>query len=315
MDPEVLEIAFDSYPDVKIVIMNHPYGFPGQVRAVKRICEKHGALLIEDASESLGARIDCRDGGKCSLAGSVGDYGILDFGAGRIIAGSSGGMLLTNDYYSYRKAQYWSSNSRAAVPWQQHEELGYDYRMGGVVAGIIRSQLKRLDERLEKKKQIYEKYREKLEGGFMYMNPIGEGAGPNYQVSCVTCDSNIQFMETRSERRYTYTDQHGTASPMEIYDALEAFGAESRPVYKPMSMQPVFWNHDQISLDGSKWGYGEFYNDLFWIRSNVAKQCFDSGLCLPSDIRMTEEEQERVSDIVLACFNKVDLDRGMWVKK
>ena len=307
MDPEVLELAFKRYPDVKIVVMNHPYGFPGQIRTVKEICKKHGALLIEDASESLGARVNCINGGKGALTGSVGDYGILDFGSGRIVTGFAGGMLLTNDYYSYRKAKYWASNSAAAVPWNQYEELGYNYGMSGVAASIIRSQFKHLDEYIERKKEIYKKYHEKLDGELMYMNPIGEGTEPNYWISCAVCDSNIQFMETRSERCYTYTDQHGTASPMEVYDALNAFGKESRPVYKPMSMQPIFRNCDQVTLDGCRRSYGEFYDDGFWIRCNVAKWCFESGLCLPSDIRMTGEEQDRIIDIVLACFNKLDM--------
>lgn len=313
MDPEVLEIAFRRYPDVKIVIMNHPYGFPGQVKTVKRICEKHGALLIEDASESFGARVDCADGKKESLTGSIGDYGVLDFSEDRIITGSTGGMLLTNDCYSYRKVRHWTLGSMAAAPWYQHEELGYNYRMNGIAAGIISSQFKHIDEHIKRKKEIYEKYCDRLEGGLMYMNPVGEDTKPNYWISCVTCDSNIQFMETRSERCYTYTDQHGTASPMEIYDALEAFGAQSRPVYKPMSMQPVFRNYDQVTLDGCRRGYETLYNDLFWDRCDVAKEKFNRCLCLPSDIRMTDEEQERVIDIVYACFDKEDLDRRIWV--
>ena len=141
------------------------------------------------------------------------------------------------------------------------------------------------------------------------MNPVGEGAEPNYWISCMTCESNIQFKETRSGRDYTYTDQHGTASPMEIFDALAAFGAQSSPVYKPLSLYQDFRNYDQISLDGSRRSWG-FDDDSFWVRSNVSKDCFERGLCLPSDIGMTEEEQERVIDIVFACFCRVDLDRG-----
>ena len=312
MDPEVLEMAFGRYPNVKIVIMSHPYGFPSQVQTIKAICEKHGALLIEDASESLGARVDCGDKGEGSFTGAIGDYGVLDFGEGRIITGSTGGMLLTNDDYSYRKAQYWALGSCARAPWHQHEELGYNYRMGGLAAGMIRSHLKYLDRHIGRKREIYEKYRAGLGEELMYMNPIGEKTKPNYWISCVACDSNIQFMESRSERSYTYTDQHGTASPMEIYDALKAFGAESMPAYKPMSMQPIFRNNDQITLDGCRRRYEEFYNDLFWTRSNVAKQCFENCLCLPSDIRMTGEEQDCIIDIIQACFNKVDLDRRIW---
>lgn len=119
----------------------------------------------------------------------------------------------------------------------------------------------------------------------------------------MTCESNIQFQETRSEREYTYTNQHGTASPMEIYDALEAFNVESRPVYKPMSMQPVFREFDQITLDGSKREYAEFDREEFWVRCDVAKDCFERGLCLPSDIKMTEGEQERIIEIVRSCFD------------
>lgn len=134
------------------------------------------------------------------------------------------------------------------------------------------------------------------------------GTEPNYWIPCMTCDSCIQLQETRSGGDYSYTDQHGTASPMEIYDALAAFGAQSSPVYRPLSLYPAYRNYDQISLDGSRRAW-RFEDDGFWIRSNVSKDCFDRGLCLPSDIRMTEEEQDRVIDIVFACFSRMDLDR------
>lgn len=297
MDPEVLEIAFQRYPDVKLVIMNHAYGFPGQIRKVKEICEDYGALLIEDASDSLGARINGKQ------TGSFGDYGILSFGSDKIITGSVGGMLLTDDVYGTKKARSRASHSRASAPWHQHEELGNDSLMSDIVAGLILGQFRHLDEHIEKKRAIYERYLEKLDGDIMYMNPVGEGTEPNYWISCMTCESSIQFRETRSERDYTYTSQHGTASPMEIYDALDAFNVESSPVYKPMSMQPVFQNYDQITLDGSKREYPEFDQDGFWIRCDVARYNFDRGLCLPSDIKMTEEEQDRIIEIVRSCFD------------
>lgn len=302
MDPEVLEIAFQNYQDVKLVIMNHAYGFPGQIKEVKRICREHGALLIEDALESIGAKIDGRQ------TGSFGDYGILDFGKDRIITGSSGGMLLVDDGYSYQKAKSWTLSSGVASAYAQYMESGNSCMMSDVVAGVARSQLQHLGEHIEKKKAIYDRYLEKFDGDIISMNPVGEGTTPNYWISCMTCDSNIQFRETRSGQDYTYTDQHGTASPMEVYDALAAFGAQSSPVYMPLSLYPAFKGYDQVSLDGSRrsWGYGD---DGFWVRSNVSKSCFDRGLCLPSDIGMTKEEQDRVIDIVLACFSKVDLDR------
>ncbi len=297
MDPEVLEIAFERYPDVKLVMMNHAYGFPGQIMKIKEICKSHGALLIEDASESLGAKINGKQ------TGSFGDYGILSFGSEKIITGSVGGMLLTDDSYSSKKVRSLASHSRAAAPWYQHEEPGYDYLMSDIVAGLILGQFKYLDEHIAKKQVIYERYLEKLDGDIMYMNPVGKGTAPNYWISCITCESNIQFKETRSEWDYTYTGQHGTAAPMEIYDALEAFNVESSPVYKPMSMQPIFQNYDQITLDGSKREYPEFDKDDFWVRCDVARYNFNSGLCLPSDIKMTREEQDRIIDIVWSCFD------------
>lgn len=302
MDPEILEIAFQKYQDVKLVIMNHAYGVPGQIKEVKRICGEHGALLIEDASESIGAKI----GGE--QTGSFGDYGILDFGKDKIITGSCGGVLLTNDIRGCQKVKSWAAYSKTGSFYSQYKEIGSSYMMSDVVAGVVRGQFPYLKEHIAKKKAIYRRYLEKFDGNFISMNPVREGTEPNYWISCMTCDSNIQFQETRSGCKYTYTDQHGTASPMEIYDALAAFGAQSSPVYMPLCFYPAYQNYDQISLDGSRRSW-RFSDDGFWVRSNVSKDCFDRGLCLPSDIGMTEEEQERVVDIVFACFNKVDLDR------
>lgn len=345
MDPEVLELAFGKYPEVKLVIMNHAYGFPGQIAEIRRICDEHGALLIECAGESFGACVrteSCGQGigrtgsgaeGGPGLAGSktetgeevigktetrrteeessegvwkktgtFGDYGILDFGRDRIIPGSSGGALLARDFYASEKASYWAEGAMAAAPWNQHEELGYRYGMDDLAAAVLRGQLKHIEEHITKKKAIYERYLNNLDDDLVCMIPEGEGTQPNYWMPCMTCESNIQFMETRSERQYTYTAQHGTAAPMEIYDALMAFGAESRPVYKPMSMQPLFRNYEHFTLDGAWRCYENFRNDSFWVRCDRAKQYFESGLCLPGDIRMTKEEQDKVIEIILACF-------------
>lgn len=308
MDPEVLAIAFDRYPDVKIVIMSHIYGFPGQILKVREICRKNGALLIEDASEGFGATVDGKQ------AGAVGGYGILSFGLDKIITGGCGGMLLTDDAYSAEKAKYWASQAQADVPWGQYEELGYNYVMSDITAAVIRGQLRHLSWHIARKKEIYERYLEKLNGDVIFMNPMGEGTQPNYLLSCMTSESNIAFQETRSGRAYTYTDQHGTAAPMEIYDALQAFGAQSSPVYKPMHMQPVFQNYEQITLDGCLRAYRDFHQDDFWVRCDEGKRIFESGLCLPSDIGMTEEEQDRVIEIVNACFCERMMEREVWLR-
>lgn len=324
MDPEVLELAFGKYPEVKLVIMNHAYGFPGQIAEIRRICDKHGALLVECAGESFGAcvrtesfetgsggndkeaaagrREEESDGGVWKKTGTFGDYGVLDFRRDGIIAGSSGGALLVRDFYASEKAAYWADGARAATPWNQHEELGYRYGMDDLAAAVLRGQLKHIEEHIAKKKAIYERYLDNLDDDLICMIPEGEGTQPNYWMPCITCESNIQFMETRSERQYTYTVRHGTAAPMEIYDVLTAFGAESRPVYKPMSMQPLFRNYEHFTLDGAWRCYENFRRDTFWLRCDRAKQYFESGLCLPGDIRMTEEEQDKVIEIILACF-------------
>ena len=313
MDPQVLELAFQKYPDVKLVILNHPYGFPGQVMEVRKLCFGHGALLIECAGEALGAaywtgqgRPDTTDG-TWGKAGALGDYTVLDFGSDKIV-GPTGGALLTRNCYEAEKARYWASGAKAAVPWNQHEELGCSFLMGELDAASLRGQLLHIDETIEKKKKIYQRYYDGLDGHLAYVIPVEDGTRPNYWMTAMTCESNIQFMETRSDRDYTYQDIHGTAAPMEIYDALMAFHISSRPVYKPMSMQPVFRNNEHFTLDGPWRMYECFYNDTFWLRCDMARQYYESGICLPSDASMTEEEQDRVIDVVLACYNKADMD-------
>lgn len=295
MDPEALELAFDRYPDVKLVIMAHIYGFPGQIRRVREICERHGALLIEDACQSLGAAT----GGK--QTGSFGDYGVLNFGSGSIMTGAGGGMLLIND--SCELAQ------RAS----RYDRTEYGSRMGDMAAAMIRGQMKHLDERIAKKKAIYERYEEYFSEDLMLLNPIGKDTEPNFQTSCMTVESSILFQETRSEQGYEYQSRHGTAAPMEILDALEAFGLKGSPVWKPMHMQPIFRKYDQVTLDGSRveWGrgkHGEAKHEDFWVRSNESADIFQKGLCLPSYVGITEEEQEWVMEIVCSCYS----ERGMW---
>lgn len=365
MDPEVLELAFRKYPDVGIVIMNHVYGFPGRVTEILGICREHGALLIEDCSESLGAEVwtegsgtesslrDSRDTengsrekaaatagrreadaseGLWRKAGSFGDYTVLDFGPGRMITGGAGGMLLTDDRYSAEKALYWAGGAKAAAPWNQYEELGYSYRMGDLTAAAVRGQLMHLAEIMEKKKAIYERYADWLEGDLAAMIPTGEGTRPNYWRSCMTVESSIKFRETRGERDYTYVSQHGTAAPMEICEALNAFygdggcgtgrytwsnnppwnncpSGKCSPLYKPLSLQPLFRNHEAVTLDGCRRSYRHFYEEDYLVRCHRAKEYFESGVCLPSDAGLTEEEQEKTAEIVLACYSRADAGR------
>lgn len=254
MDPDVLEIAFGKYRDVKIVIMTHLYGFPAQAERIKSICEAHGALLIEDARESVGASVNGR------RTGTFGDYGIL-------------------------------SEDKVRMP-------------GDCVL--------RLKECIEKKKRIYERYREWFSEDLMALNPIGKGAEPNFWTPCMTVESSIGFIESRTERGYEYVSQHGTAAPMEIVDALAAFGIEATPVRKPMHMRAHFKDCDQITLDGSRKEYGRDGHRGLFARCNESAEIFRKGICLPADIGMTREEQERVIDIIFACYSKREVDREVW---
>lgn len=351
MDPEVLELAFQKYRDVKIVVLSEPYGFPGDVWKIRQICSEQGALLIECAGDSFGAEYrvnmgepDNKEGepnrkemtayqtaeesesarkgisdskaedstGIWAKAGTLGDYCVLDFGGEKILGGY-GGALLTRDRYSADKAAYWAGGAKVSTPWLQHEELGYSCILGDPDAAFLRGVLAHIDEVIAKKEKIYQKYFEKLDGALAYVIPVAEGTKPNYFMTAMTCESNIQFMETRNDRNYTYQDIHGTAAPMEIYDALQAFGAECAPVCKPMSMQPVYRNNEHFTLDGPWRMYESFRNDTFWLRCDMARQYYESGIVLPSDVGMTPEEQDKVIDIIYACYDKAEMDRMVWV--
>lgn len=285
MDPEVLETAFGRYPDVKIVMLAHLYGFPGQAGKIKEICERHGALLIEDACESLGTKIQGKP------VGGFGDYGVLSFHDEEVMPGIEGGMLLANEC-----PEVWKVRNR----------------MGEAAAGIIRSRLRHLEEYINKKKAIYERYEKRFSEDLMMLNPIGERTEPSYRTPCMTVESSIGFIETRSERDYEYISQHGTAAPMEILEALAAFGAAGKPVWKPLHMQPLFKGCDQITLDGSKKEYESSGHSDFFVRCNESGDIFRKGICLPTDVRMTEEEQDRVMDIILGCYSRRELNREIW---
>lgn len=303
MDPKALELAFQKYPEVKLTIFAHIYGFPGQVDKVKQICEGYGALLIEDAAESLGAKY------RGKPTGGFGDYSIFSFNGNKIITGSSGGVLLTNDAYSAAKARKWALQSCENTMWNQHEELGYNYRMSNVIVGIVLGQWGHLEGHIAEKKRIYDYYADRLEPLGVELNPYdAEISEPNYWLSCMRLNENSLCAMTSSDQSYTYRDEHGRTCPMEVLEAFEAFSVEGRLLWKPMHLQPMYRNHGFISVDGERRMIEGCYSQVLE-SEDESRGLFDLGMCLPSDIKMTEEEQERVVEIIYACFSRRDFER------
>ncbi|MBQ3182169.1 MAG: aminotransferase class I/II-fold pyridoxal phosphate-dependent enzyme [Clostridia bacterium] len=262
MDPCALELAFKKYPDAKAVMLAHLYGTPAKMDEIKEICDRHGAVLIEDAAEALAA--DYKDK-KC---GTFGKYGVLSFNGNKIITTSGGGMLICENESDRKKALFWATQARENFPWYQHEEIGYNYRMSNVVAGIGRGQLLHLEEHRDKKEEIYRTYEEAFKYLPVTMNPYLKDSKPNFWLSCMLIDEGCPV------------------DPMDIMDKLAKENIEARPIWKPMHMQPVFEGYDFITANGE----------------DVGKDIFERGLCLPSDIKMTEEEQKRVIDTIKSCF-------------
>lgn len=294
MDPLALEKAFELYPEVKLVISAELYGFPGRMDQIKKICEKHGALLIEDAAEAMGATID---GKPC---GSFGDYSAVSYNGNKIITGSSGGCLLTNSLEDANKARKWSTQSRENAPWYQHEEVGYNYRMSNVVAGVVRGQYGHLKEHIAGKKKVYELYAEGLKGLPVQMNPITEGTEPNYWLSALIIDKDAMCAQVRGEREALYRAEEGKSCPTEILEAIASINAEGRPIWKPMHMQPMYRMHDVIGREGSHRCRTNAY--IEGGVEDVGADIFERGLCLPSDNKMTAEQVERIVEVVRACF-------------
>ena len=294
MDPASLEKAFEIYPDVKLVISAELYGFPGRMDKIKKICEKHGALLIEDAAEALGATID---GKQC---GSFGDYGAISYNGNKIITGSSGGCLLTNEIEVCNKAKKWSTQAREDAPWYQHEEVGYNYRMSNVIAGVIRGQYIHLQEHIEKKKAIYERYKAALSDLPVKMNPITAGTTPNYWLSALIIDKDYMCEQLRSDNKALYKPESGKTCPTEILDALSSINAEGRPIWKPMHMQPMYRMHDVIGREGTLRCRTNAYIEG-GVR-DIGAEIFERGVCLPSDIKMTPAQQDKIIEVIRSCF-------------
>lgn len=295
MAPDILEKAFGLYPGAKAVVMAHLYGVPGKIGEVRDICRKHGAVLVEDAAESMGAVYrDARNGGFWKQTGTFGAYSVISFNGNKIITGSCGGMLLTDDGEAAAKVRKWSTQSREEAAWYQHEELGYNYRMSNVVAGVVRGQLGHLEEHIRIKREIYERYKEGLKNLPVSMNPYDKDRSvPNFWLSCLLIGRDGMCRQVRGEKEVLYEREQGKSCPTEILEALKEFNAEGRPVWKPMHMQPIYRMNGFVGHDRE--GTGSACKD-------VSMDIFDRGLCLPSDIKMTAGEQEKVIEIVKRCF-------------
>ena len=262
MCPKALEKAFVKYPNVKAVMLVHLYGTPSKIDEIKAICKKHNVPLIEDAAESLGATY------KGIQTGNFGDYGIFSFNGNKIITTSGGGMLVSNDEDAIKKSRFWATQSREPAPHYEHKEIGYNYRMSNVVAGIGRGQLLHLNEHISLKKAIYVRYQEAFKGLPVKMNPYLPESEPNFWLSCMLINEDCNV------------------KPYDIMDTLLESNIEARPIWKPMHLQPVFADCDFIKSE----------------ENAVNVSIFEKGLCLPSDIKMTVEEQEKVIEIIKSFF-------------
>ena len=300
MDPRALEKAFEMYPDVKLVVIAHLYGTPGKIDEIRSICDKHGALIVEDAAESIGATYKTAQGWK--QTGSFGDIGVLSYNGNKTITGSAGGMLLTDDKAEADKVRKWSTQSREAAPWYQHEELGYNYRMSNIIAGIIRGQLPYLQEHISQKKAVWERYKAGLADLPVTMNPFDDKhSEPNFWLSCILIKPEALAPSVRGEQDYLFQIENGKSSPQEILDAMQAFNAEGRPIWKPMHLQPMYRMNPFITANGNGRGQSNAYIEGEAV--DVGADIFNRGLCLPSDNKMKPEEQDVVIDIIHRCFS------------
>ena len=279
MDPEALEVAFQKYPKAKVVALAHLYGTPSKMDEILEICKQHNAVLIEDAAEALAAEYKGR---KC---GTFGTYNALSFNGNKIITTSGGGMLVTKKKENRDKALKWATQAREQTPWYQHEELGYNYRMSNIVAGIGRGQMRHLEEHKDRKERIYRRYEKGLRGYPVKMNPYLPDTNPNFWLSCLTVDPDAMCRQERSDMYTSWEHVSGKTCPDEIAMKLREANVESRPIWKPMHLQPL-------------------YSSFGFISTGVGEDIFNRGICLPSDIKMSEYEQNVVIDVIKDCFDQ-----------
>lgn len=283
MDPVALEKAFELYPEVKIVVCAHLYGTPSKMDELLKVVNRHGAILIEDAAESLGATYNG------TQTGSFGKYNTISFNGNKIITGSSGGCFLTNEDEAAQRVRKWSTQSREKAAWYQHEEVGFNYRMSNVIAGVVRGQLPYLDAHIAQKKAIYERYKEGFKDLPVQMNPIDtEHSVPNYWLSCMLIDKDAMCKQVRNDLEAVFESEKGKSCPTEILEAIASINAEGRPIWKPLHAQPMYKGNPFIAVNGEA--------------EDVSMDIFARGLCLPTDNKMTAEQQEKIIDVVKECF-------------
>ena len=303
MDPVALEKAFELYPEVRVVVVAHLYGTPGKINEIRKVCDAHNAVIIEDAAEALGATY------KGVQTGTFGTYNAISFNGNKIITGSAGGMLLTDSLEAANKVRKWSTQARENAPWYQHEELGYNYRMSNVIAGVVRGQYPYLEEHIAQKKAIYERYKEGFKDLPVSMNPYDEkNSEPNFWLSCLLIDEDAMCRQVRGECEALYVTEPGKSCPTEILETLAKYNAEGRPIWKPMHMQPIYRMNGFVTREGN----GRAKTNAYIAGGSKGKDgkpldvgmdLFHRGLCLPSDNKMTPEEQEAIIEIVKACFD------------
>lgn len=300
MDPRALEKAFEIYPDVKVVVVANLYGTPAKLDELRAICDAHGAIMIEDAAESLGATY------KGKQTGTFVTYNAISFNGNKIITGSSGGMLLTDELHAANKVRKWSTQSREDAPWYQHEELGYNYRMSNVIAGVVRGQFPYLREHIAQKKAIYMRYKEGFRDLPVSMNPyIEDIMEPNFWLSCILIDKDAMCEQVRSDNKAIFYKKkgrdEGKSCPTELFQQLMSRNAQCRPIWKPMHLQPMYRMNPFVTIEGD----GRARTNAYISEKDavdVGADVFARGLCLPSDNKMTVEEQERIIEIIHRCF-------------
>ena len=285
MNPVALEQAFKLYPNTRVVILAHLYGTPAKLDEILSVCKQHNAILIEDAAESLGATY------KGKQTGSFGMYSVISYGDNKIITCSNGGMLFTQDKESADKARKWVTETSENAPLGQLVALDYGYRMSNVLAGIGLGQYLHLAEHLTKKRAIFERYQEGLKDLPITMNPYeADKASPSHWLSCLLISPEAMCRQVREEKEALYVKEAGKSCPTHLMETLAKYNVESCPMWKPMHLQPLYHKNPFVTKDGNGKG------------TDVGSDIFNRGLCLPSDIKMTPEQQDVVIEIVKECF-------------